>query len=56
MTILFDKKIKFCAVDESMIKVWPHPKPANHFMPEEYKKLERHRDKDLQHVCLFLMQ
>ena len=47
MTILFDKKIKFCAVDESMIKVWPHPKPANHFMPEEYKKLERHRDKDL---------
>ncbi len=24
-----------------MVDVWPHPKPANRFIPDEYKKLER---------------
>ena len=47
MTIFFDKEIKFCPIDEDMRKVWPHPKPANHFMPEEYKKLERYKDGNL---------
>jgi len=47
MTIFFDNKIKFCPVDKEMAKVWPHPKPANHFIPEEYKKLERHKDGNL---------
>ena len=42
MTI-FNKKIKFCAVNSDMVKIWPPPKPANHFIPEEYKKLERHK-------------
>ena len=40
---MFDKKIKFCPVNKEMRKVWPPPKPANHFIPEEYKKLERHK-------------
>jgi len=39
---MIDKKIKFCPINEAMQKIWPHPKPANHFIPEEYKKLERH--------------
>ena len=47
MTIFFDKEIKFCPIDKDMRKVWPHPKPANHFMPEEYKKLERYKDGNL---------
>ena len=42
MTI-FNKKIKFCAINSDMKKIWPHPKPASHFIPEEYKKLERHK-------------
>jgi len=39
---MFDKKITFICTDKAFEKIWPHPKPANHFMPEEYKKLERH--------------
>ena len=39
---MFENKIKFIAVNEDMLEVWPHPKPANHFMPEEYKILKRH--------------
>ena len=39
---MFDKKIKFCPINKEMGEVWPHPKPANHFIAEEYKKLERH--------------
>jgi len=46
--IMFNKKIKFCPIDQEMGKVWPHPKPANHFVPEEYKELERHKRGDLQ--------
>ena len=45
----FNKKIKFCAVDADMLGIWPHPKPANHFIPEEYKKLERHMHGNLLH-------
>jgi len=44
---MFNKKIKFCPVDKEMRKVWPPPKPSNHFMPEEYKKLERHHEGNL---------
>jgi len=44
MTIFFNKKIKFCPIDKEMRKVRPPPKPANHFIPEAYKKLERHKD------------
>jgi|TARA_R110002020_G_scaffold432015_1_gene642078 hypothetical protein len=45
---MFDKKIKFCPISKEMGKVWPHPKPASHFIPEEYKKLERHKHSNLQ--------
>jgi hypothetical protein len=38
---MFNKKIKFCATSKDMVDVWPHPKPASQFIPEEYKKLER---------------
>ena len=38
---MFEKKIKFCATDKSMVNVWPHPKPASKFIPDEYKELER---------------
>tara|TARA_R100000030_G_scaffold25399_1_gene18456 strand:- start:969 stop:1655 length:687 start_codon:yes stop_codon:yes gene_type:complete len=41
---MFDKKIIFCATDEGMIDIWPHPKPASRFIPNEYKKLERFTD------------
>jgi|TARA_R100000656_G_C3944737_1_gene127335 hypothetical protein len=34
-------KIEFIAVSKEMADVWPHPRPASHFIPEEYKKLER---------------
>jgi hypothetical protein len=44
---LFEKKITFCATDESMVDIWPHPKPASRFVPDEYKKLERHDNKNL---------
>ena len=36
-----DKKITFCAVDETMLDIWPHPQPASRFLPDEYKKLEK---------------
>ena len=39
---MLNKKITFCATDEGMLDVWPHPQPASKFIPEEYKKLERH--------------
>ena len=44
---MFDKKITFCATDGAMVDVWPHPKPATHFIPKQYKKLERFHNKDL---------
>ena len=27
-----------------MVNVWPHPKPASRFIPNEYKQLERFLD------------
>ncbi len=30
-----------------MVDIWPHPKPASRFVPDEYKKLERHDNKNL---------
>lgn len=38
---MINKKITFCAIDKSMVDVWPHPKPASKFIPDEYKKLSR---------------
>ena len=38
---MINKKITFCATEGNMVNVWPHPKPANRFIPDEYKKLER---------------
>ncbi len=36
-----NKKITFCATKKEMLEVWPHPKPASRFIPDDYKKLER---------------
>ena len=44
---MFSKKITFCATDEGMLNIWPHPKPASRFIPEEYKKLKRFTDGNL---------
>ena len=41
---MFSNKITFCATDEGMINIWPHPEPASRFIPKEYKKLERFTD------------
>jgi len=38
---MFNKKITFCATDQAMVDVWPHPQPASKFIPKEYKKLDR---------------
>ena len=40
---MFSKKIKFTATSQEMVNVWPHPQPAIYFIPDEYKKLERHK-------------
>jgi len=41
---MLDKKIKFCATREDMLDIWPHPKPASRFIPDEYKKLARFKN------------
>ena len=41
---MFAKKIEFIAEDDDMSKVWPHPKPASRFIPEQYKKLTKLQD------------
>jgi hypothetical protein len=38
---MFENKIEFCATNKEMVDIWPHPRPASRFIPEEYKKLER---------------
>ena len=38
---MLNKKITFCASQEAMVDIWPHPKPASRFIPDEYKKLAR---------------
>ena len=49
---MFNKKITFCATDKSMVDIWPHPKPASRFIPEEYKKLERFYNGDMHRATL----
>ena len=49
---MFNKKIKFIASDKDMESLWPHPKPANHFIPSDYKKLERLTEGDLHQPTL----
>ena len=44
---MFDKKITFIATEKNMANVWPHPKPASRFIPEEYKKLKRFKEDNL---------
>ena len=44
---MIHKKIIFCATQKNMLDVWPHPKPASRFIPEEYKKLERFYENNL---------
>ena len=44
---MFDKKITFCAINEGMLDVWPHPQPASRFIPDEYKKLKRFKEYNL---------
>ena len=44
---MINKKITFCATDGSMVNVWPHPQPANRFIPDEYKKLLRFTDNNM---------
>jgi len=39
---MINKKIIFCATQEHMKDIWPNPQPASRFIPQEYKKLERH--------------
>jgi hypothetical protein len=38
---MFNIKVTFCAIDKNMVDIWPHPKPASRFVPDEYKKLDR---------------
>ena len=38
---MLENKIKFIATTEEMTDVWPHPQPAQRFISEDYKKLER---------------
>ena len=46
---MFSKKITFCATRKDMLEVWPHPKPASHFVPKEYKNLPRFQKNNMQH-------
>ncbi len=43
---MLNKKITFCAINKDMLDIWPHPKPASRFIPDEYKKLERFENKN----------
>tara|TARA_R100000900_G_scaffold47244_1_gene38051 strand:- start:1933 stop:2619 length:687 start_codon:yes stop_codon:yes gene_type:complete len=44
---MFNIKVTFCATDKNMVDIWPHPKPATRFIPDEYKKLKRFKDNNL---------
>ena len=44
---MFENKIKFIATDGNMKDIWPNPKPASRFIPNEYKKLKRFKDDNL---------
>ena len=49
---MIDKKITFCAIRKEMLEVWPLPKPASRFIPEEYKKLERFENSNMHNPTL----
>ena len=49
---MLNKKITFCATNNNMVDIWPHPKPAGRFIPEEYRKLERHTKNNLHQPTL----
>jgi hypothetical protein len=44
---MFEKKITFIATDRDLEKIWPHPQPASHFIPNNYKSLKRHVDNNI---------
>jgi len=44
---MFAKKITFIATNKEFENIWPHPRPANYFIPEPYKKLERFEKSNL---------
>ena len=49
---MINKKITFCATRKDMLEVWPHPKPANRFVEDAYKKLERFENKNLHNATV----
>ena len=44
---MLDKKITFCATERIMADIWPNPRPASRFIPDEYKKLKRFKDDNM---------
>jgi len=44
---MLNKKIIFCASNKDMVDIWPHPKPALRFIPDEYKNLPRLNNNNL---------
>jgi|TARA_R100000008_G_C3536519_1_gene142337 hypothetical protein len=42
-----DLEIQFIATDSDMEKIWPPPKPATHFIPQEYKNMPRFANNDM---------
>jgi len=49
---MLNKKITFCASQEAMVDIWPHPKPASRFIPDGYKKLTRFKNGNLHEATL----
>ena len=49
---MLDKKITFCATEERMVDIWPHPTPASRSIPETYKNLPRFRNNNLHEPTL----
>ena len=43
---MFNQKIQFIANSKDMLDICPHPKPSTQFIPDEYKKMERHNNKN----------
>ena len=41
---MLNKKITFCATERIMADIWPNPRPASRFIPDEYKKLKRFKN------------
>ena len=46
---MLNKKITFCATDIMFAVIWPNPRPASRFIPDEYKKLKRFKDDNQHH-------